>query len=220
MSAREVFAVLLSDTHLYAVTDDALEPDRLRAAVESALGVGVRLFQFRDKVHADRERLQIGRWLVELVHQGGGLLIVNDRVDLAVAVDADGVHLGQDDLPVDLGREIAGDQRVVGVSASFLEEVPEAARVGADYIGFGAVFPTGTKVDAEFAGLDLLAQACRVSPLPVVGIGGITADRAAMVMEQGAAGVAVVSALFRAADVAAAGRELLAAVAGAQDPSC
>ena len=211
-TCQERFNQLLRSTKVYAVTDDGLEPAELLKTVHSLLSAGVRLVQFRDKHGSDREHASIGRQLVALVHAADGLLIVNDRADLAVVIDADGVHLGQDDLPVALGRRLMGPERIVGASASYLNEIHEAEVAGIDYLGFGAVYPTGTKLDAEFAGLDLFEQACRAATVPVVGIGGITADRALAVLERGAAGVAVVSALFRAPDPGAAARELLAAV--------
>ncbi len=212
-SPREQFRALLTRTCVYAVTDDSLQPNELMAAVAGSVRSGIRLFQFRDKRRSDQERVEIGRALTEVVHAAVGLLIVNDRADLAVAMGADGVHLGQDDLPVRLGRELVGSHRVVGASASFPEELPEAVAAGADYVGFGAVFPTGTKLDAELAGLEFLEQACRASPLPVFGIGGITVERVPAVIAAGAGGVAVVSALFRAPDVEAAGRALVEAAA-------
>ena len=213
MAPRERFGALLRESRLYAVTDDVLEPAQLYAAVGRALRGGVRIFQFRDKHRSDRERVSLGRSLIELIRAASGLMIVNDRADLALAMGADGVHLGQDDLPVQFGRELMGPDLIVGASASFLEEIGTATAAGADYIGFGAVFPTGTKLDAEFAGLDLFEAACQASSLPVVGIGGITVERAPAVVARGAAGVAVVSALFRAPDVELAGRSLLQAVA-------
>jgi thiamine-phosphate pyrophosphorylase len=209
--AKERLGPLLAATRLYAVTDDALGPDELVRIVDVLLRAGVRLFQYRDKEHSDRERVTVARTLVNRIHAQGGLLLMNDRADLAVAAGADGVHLGQDDLPLEWGRALVGADRIVGASASYLHEIAPASAV-ADYLGFGAVFVTGTKPDAEYAGLDLLEQACQASPVPVVGIGGITAERAPAVLGRGAAGVAVVSALFRAPDPPEAARRLLVAL--------
>ncbi len=215
-SASATFLRLLRETGVYAVTDDSLATQRLTDVVERLLDAGVRLFQHRDKTRPDGQRVEVAGSLLDLVHGAGGLLIVNDRVDLALAAGADGVHLGQDDLPVDVSRAMLGPDLVLGASASYLPELELAHAAGADYIGFGAVFATDTKPDAEFAGLDLFAEACRRSALPVVGIGGITVERAASVIARGAAGVAVVSALFRAADPGAAAKRLLAEVRGAR----
>lgn len=205
------FRRLLDETRVYAVTDDGLEPNDLFTAVDAILAAGIRIFQFRDKRRPDRERAAIGQRLRASVRDRGGIFIVNDRADLAVAVDADGVHVGQDDLPVSIARQIVGSTRLVGASASYLPEIPQAEADGVDYLGFGAVYPTGTKLDAEFAGLDLLEEACRAATRPVVGIGGISIERAGDVLARGASGVAVVSALFRAADTAGAASALLAA---------
>lgn len=206
------FATLLADTRVYAVTDDGLTPGETISAVESLLAAGVRLFQYRDKRSSDRERVEVARALTALVHTAGGLLLVNDRVDVALAAGADGAHLGQDDLPLEAGRAMLGVDHLLGASASFLEELPAAIRAGVDYLGFGAVFATETKPDAEYAGLDLLETACREASIPVVGIGGISVERAPQVLARGAAGVAVVSALFRAPNPEEAARALFAAL--------
>lgn len=210
-SARELWGPLLHRTGLYAVTDDALQPDDLVRIVDALLGAGVRLFQYRDKRRSDRERVALARALIERIHAQGGLLLINDRSDLAVAVGADGVHLGQDDLPLGWGRAVVGPDHILGASASYLAEIAPAAEA-ADYIGFGAVYVSETKLDAEYAGLDLLEQACLASSRPVVGIGGITAELAAPVIGRGAAGIAVVSGLFRASHPAEAAKRLLAEV--------
>jgi len=208
----QAFADLLQSTRIYAVTDDALPLRRLLDVVDELLEAGIRLFQYREKTASDRDRVDNARVLIERVHKRGGLMIVNDRVDIALASGADGAHLGQDDLPLAVGRAMLGPDLLLGGSASFLPEIPEAIAAGIDYLGFGAVFPTDTKQDAEYAGLDLLEEACRAASVPVVGIGGITRDRAPSVLERGVDGVAVVSALFRAVDPGAAARELLRTV--------
>jgi thiamine-phosphate pyrophosphorylase len=207
----EQFGELLRSTRVYAVTDDGMTPEQLLTAVGQILKGGIRIVQYRDKLRPDGERVQLARSLVELVHRYGGLLIVNDRVDIAIAADADGAHLGQDDLPLAIGRRLLGPDRLLGASASYLHELAPAEADGIDYLGFGAVFPTGTKPDAEFAGLDLLEQACRQVSVPSVGIGGISAERAPSVLARGVTGVAVVSALFRADDPYLATQELLRA---------
>lgn len=207
------FRTLLDQTRIYTLTDDSLPTERLLDIVDQLVAAGVRLFQYRDKSRSDRERVAVVRALIARVRPSGGLVLVNDRVDVAIAADADGAHLGQNDLPLTVGRVMLGPDRVLGASASYLPEVPDAISAGIDYLGFGAVFPTGTKPDAEFAGLDLFEQACRLATVPIVGIGGISVERAAEVLRRGGDGVAVVSALFRPADPAAAARALIAAVA-------
>src|SRR5437773_501609 len=146
---RQRFRELLGRAPVYAVTDDGLAPEVMLAKVVPILEAGIRLIQFRDKSRSDRDRVRIGRELLLLVHAHDALLVVNDRADLAVAIGADGVHLGQDDLSPMVGRRIVGEDRVIGVSTSFLPEIAIAEQGGADYLGFGAVYPTGTKLDAE-----------------------------------------------------------------------
>lgn len=196
-SPRARFPQLLGAARVYAVTDDTVDPDLLVDVVEMAVHAGIRLIQYRDKQHSDADQVRIASTLVGAVHQHGGLLIVNDRADIAIAAGADGAHVGQDDLPLEAARAILGPDLVLGASASHLEEIEPACAAGIDYLGFGAVYPTDTKLDAEYAGLDLLEQACRLSRVPVVAIGGISVDRVPAVLARGAAGVAVVSALFR-----------------------
>lgn len=140
-------------------------------------------------------------------------VIVNDRVDVALAARAHGVHIGQDDMPCAAVRRLVGPSMIVGVSVKSPEEAVAAARDGADYVGVGAVFATATK-QSEAIGVEAIARIVAASPVPVVAIGGIKADNAAEVMRSGCAGVAVVSALFAAQDVAAATRELHGIVSG------
>jgi thiamine-phosphate pyrophosphorylase len=209
MAHRDHFLMLLKQTRVYAVTDDALDSRKLIKATEAALAAGVRVVQYRDKRRSDRDRTELARRLAEQVHAWEGLLIVNDRADIALASGADGVHLGQEDLPLAAGRKLLGQQAILGASASFLKEIEPAVQAGADYLGFGAAFATDTKPDAEYAGLDLLERACEIAPIPVVAIGGITLERVPSVLERGAAAIAVVSALFRAEDPGQAARALL-----------
>ena len=209
---RRRFLDTLRVTRVYAVTDDGLDMARTLNVIDALLRAGIRIFQVRDKLGSDAARVAAGEAIVARVRDAGGFVILNDRVDIALAADADGAHLGQDDLPLDVGRALLGPGRVLGASASYLHEIPGAIQAGVDYLGFGAVYATGTKPDAEFAGLDLLRDACRLATVPVVGIGGIDVERAPEVITQGTSAVAVVSALFRAPDPEAAARALLRAV--------
>ena len=206
------FAELLRSTRVYAITDDTLPPERVVSITDALLAAGIRIFQYREKHLSDRERVSIGRELGELIHARGGLLLINDRADIALACGADGAHLGQDDLPLAAGRALLGAELLLGASASYLPEIPAAIADGIDYLGFGAIFATDTKPDAEFAGLDLFEQACAASSVPVVVIVGISIDRATSVLNRGAAGIAVVSALYRAADPGVAAQELLKSI--------
>ena len=183
--------------------------------VAGALDGGIDAVQLRDKAATARERYRTGQRLRELTAEAGVPLIVNDRVDLAAAVDADGVHLGQSDLPVAVARERLGGSAVVGVSASTVGEAREAAAAGADYIGVGAVYGTDSKDvsgDRDGIGTDRLAAVADAVDLPVVGIGGVDASNAGPVVDAGATGVAVLSAITTAPEPAAATRALREAV--------
>ena len=195
---------------LHVLTDEQLSRGRATVAVvQAALAGGATVIQLRDKTASTRRLLELGRVLRALTREAGATFIVNDRADVALAVDADGVHVGQDDLPARNARRIVGAERVVGVSASSMAEALQAERDGADYIGAGTVFATGSKPDAGAPiGLEGLAQIARAVAIPVVAIGGVNAANAAECVAAGAAGVAVISAVVSADDVAAAAREL------------
>ena len=196
----------------YLVTDDAHSAGReTPAVVEAAIQGGVDVVQLREKGMDARDRYQLGRRLRELTAEADVPLVVNDRVDLAVAVDADGVHLGQTDLPVEVAREQLGSNAIVGVSAATVAEARAAAAAGADYLGVGAVYGTDSKdvaEDRDGVGPDRIRSITDAVDVPVVGIGGITADNARPVVEAGASGVAVISAITAAADPAAAAAAL------------
>ena len=184
--------------------------------VAGALDGGVDAVQLRDKGTSARERYETGRRLRELTAEAGVPLIVNDRIDLAAAVDADGVHLGQSDLPVEIARDRLGDSAVVGVSTSTVDEAREAAAAGADYLGVGAVYATASKDvpdEQNGVGTDRIAAVADAVDLPVVGIGGVDASNAAPVVEAGATGVAVLSAITAAEDPAEATAAIGEAVA-------
>ena len=175
--------------------------------VAAALDGGADVVQLRDKAASARERYETGLRVRELTAEAGVPLIVNDRIDLAAAVDADGVHLGQSDLPVAVAREQLGEDAVVGVSASTVEEAEAAEAAGADYLGVGAVYGTDSKDvsgDRDGIGVERIAAVAEAVEIPVIGIGGIDAGNAAPVVEAGATGVAVLSAITAAEDPAAA----------------
>jgi thiamine-phosphate diphosphorylase len=216
--ARSRLLDRLVETGVYLVTDDEIDISRMLDALRGSLRAGIRVVQLRCKHGSTREAFEVGLRVADSCHDHGALLLVNDRADIAVALDSQGIHVGQDDLPVAAAREVVGLERLVGVSASYLDEVVAAARASeVDYIGFGAMFPTATKRDAEYAGPALLAQARAVIEKPIVAIGGINASNAAEVIRAGADAVAVVSAVFRAAEPADAVRRLLATVREARE---
>ena len=143
--------------------------------------------------------------------------VLDDNVALAVATDADGVHVGQSDMAAGKVRELIGPDKILGVSAQTVEEALLAEREGADYLGVGAVFPTGTKADANAVSYDTLREICAAVSIPVIAIGGITKDNVARLSGSGIVGVAVVSAIFAQPDIPAATRALKAAVRTALD---
>ena len=185
--------------------------------VAAALEGGIDIVQLRDKAATDRERYETGIRLRELTAEAGVPLVVNDRIDLAAAVDADGVHLGQSDLPVAVAREQLGESAVVGVSASTVEQAEAAEAAGADYLGVGSVYGTDSKDvsgDRNGIGTERIAAVADAVSIPVIGIGGIDAENAAPVVEAGATGVAALSAITAAEDPEAATAALRGAVTG------
>ncbi|OYT59988.1 thiamine phosphate synthase [Euryarchaeota archaeon ex4484_178] len=183
---------------LYVITDGRFI-DEVKGAM-LALEGGATTIQLRMKNSPTRKMIEVGREIRKLTKEYDALFIVNDRVDVALATDADGVHLGQEDMPIDVAREIVGDI-IIGISASNLREAMEAEKNGADYIGAGSVFPTTTKEDARYLGLDGLKEVVSKVRIPVVAIGGITLENVNKVLETGVQGIAVISAIMGATDV-------------------
>jgi len=208
----------MPDYSLYLVTDAALAGRRaIEEIVREAVAGGVTVVQLREKGASSREMLRQARALRDLLAPRGVPLIVNDRCDVALAAGADGVHVGQGDLPCVLVRELAGPDLVIGVSVSTVEEAVQAERDGADYLGVSPVFETPTKTDTPPAvGLDGLRRIREAVRLPLVAIGGIHAGNAAAVIRAGADGIAVVSAIMAAPDPRAAARALAIEVAQAR----
>jgi thiamine-phosphate pyrophosphorylase len=200
----------LQRSPLYLVTSPH---DDLLAIVEAALQGGLTLVQYRDKTSDDQTRLVKAQALRQLCHRYDALLIINDRVDLAIAVDADGVHLGQQDIPIALARQILGPQRLVGRSTTNATEMEKAVAEGADYIGVGPVYETPTKVGKAAAGLDYVRYAAQKSPLPWYAIGGIDATNLGQVLGAGATHVAVVRAIIEAESPQQATQALLSQLA-------
>jgi thiamine-phosphate pyrophosphorylase len=204
---------------LYAITPDLADTPALVAAAEAALGGGARLLQYRNKPAAAALRLSQARALLALCRKYRVPLIINDRLDLALEVPADGVHLGADDGPLATARERLGPARILGASCyDRLEAALEAERLGADYVAFGSFFPSSVKPGAVRAPLTLLREARSRLSVPVVAIGGITLENAPQLIAAGADSVAVISALFDADDVAIAARRFSALFA-AREPA-
>ncbi|TAJ07441.1 MAG: thiamine phosphate synthase [Nitrospirae bacterium] len=175
--------------------------------LREAASAGVRLFQYRNKTDSALTVYRQALHLRQVAADVQALFIINDRCDLALAVEADGVHLGQDDLPVPLARSLMGPDKLIGISTHREADVQSAIAGGADYLGFGPIFSTASKRDHEpVVGLEELRRIRTLTRLPIFAIGGITANNVAAVVEAGADGVAVISALAQAADVPAAVR--------------
>lgn len=199
---------------LHVLTDQAGSRGRTTLSVAAAaLDGGATVIQLRAKTASTRTLIEEGLALRRLTRERGALLIVNDRIDVALAIEADGGHVGQDDMPASLARRLLGPERLLGVSAATLEEATAAASAGADYLGIGPIFATATKADAGPAtGISLLAEIARCLSLPLVAIGGINAGNAAQAIQAGAAGIAVISAVVGAEDIAAAAQSLRSVV--------
>ena len=204
-----------SNWRTYLVTQASLSGDRTTPEiVRAAIDGGIDAVQLREKETSARSRYELGRELRELTAAAGVDLIVNDRIDIAQAIDADGVHVGQSDLPVAVARDLLGPDAIVGCSASTVAAAREAEADGADYLGVGAVYGTSSKdVDdaKDGVGPERIAAIADAVSVPIVGIGGITADNAGSVVDAGAASVAVISEITAAADPEAATASLVAA---------
>lgn len=191
---------------LYAVTDRSwLRGRRFEKVLQEALSAGgITCVQLREKHAAHEEKEALAREAQALCAQAGIPFLIDDDVELALCIGADGVHIGQDDVPCAEARRALGDQAIIGVTAKTLEQACKAEAEGADYLGVGAVFPTSTKQDTWTIDHEMLRQICAAVSIPVVAIGGITADNACELAGTGIAGIAVVSAIFAQADLAGA----------------
>jgi thiamine-phosphate pyrophosphorylase len=203
----------LDRMRLYLVTGDAGGIEETARIVASALEGGVDVIQMRKKYMPKGDQYLLGRRLRVLTREHDALLIVNDHADLALAIDADGVHLGQDDLPLSVARILAGfEGRLIGCSTHSLEQAQRAVREGADYLGVGPVFATPTKPGSPAVGTQLVDQVASNVTVPFVAIGGIDAGNVGQVLQAGARAVAVVRAVYDAPDPARVARTLRAAV--------
>ena len=196
----------LKDCTLCLITSPT---DKLLQQVSAALRSGVSMVQYRCKKGEDRERLKEAIAVRDLCRTHGALFIVNDRVDLAMAADADGVHLGQDDMPVDVARSLIGADRLLGLSTHSLREVQGAMEEPVDYIGLGPVFSTAVKPDRAATGTALIEQAMTCTPMPLFAIGGINSSNLSELTAIGCRRIAVIGAIMSASDPSAATLQLL-----------
>ncbi len=190
------------DYSVYLITDhDCLKGRDFLQCIEAALRGGVTLVQLREKNINGKLFLERALAVKSLCDNYNVPLLINDRIDIALACKAQGVHLGQEDIPLAAAREILGDEAIIGISAHTSEEARLAELEGADYLGVGAVFPTNTKGDASEVGLERLKQIHDMTKLPLVGIGGINASNYAKVLTAGAQGAAIISGILGADDI-------------------
>ncbi|MBN1462549.1 MAG: thiamine phosphate synthase [Paludibacteraceae bacterium] len=190
------------DLSLYLVTDRSLSLGRkLEWMVEEAVKGGVTVVQLREKDCTTREFIELACALKQKLCSYNVPLLINDRVDVALAADADGVHIGQSDMPYAMARKLLGSEKIIGLSVENLEQVYEANKLDVDYIGISPVFSTNTKTDtATPFGIEGIKQVMAVSKHPAVAIGGINSENATAIMQAGANGIAVVSAICSAND--------------------
>lgn len=189
------------DTSLYFITDSTgLGEEAFLRRIEAALQGGVTLLQLREKEKTTREYLSLAQKVHALTQRYGVPLIIDDRLDVAMAVNAEGVHLGQSDMPIDLARSIFGAHKIIGATTKTVEQALEAYAQGADYLGVGAIYPTTTKVRTILTSTDTLRDICNAVPIPVNAIGGLNKDNIDVLQGIPIAGICVVSAIMKAAD--------------------
>lgn len=194
---------------LYLVTDKSDDVEKFLNTIEEAIKGGVTVVQIREKTAETLDFYNLALKVKEITTKYEVPLIINDRVDVALAIDADGVHVGQSDMPCDVTRKLIGADKILGVSAATIEEAKKAQNDGADYIGTGAVFPTSTKDDAPKITKQDLKEIVESIEIPVVAIGGITKDNAPELIDTGIAGLSVVSAIMSSDNPKKSSEELL-----------
>jgi thiamine-phosphate pyrophosphorylase len=205
---------------LYIILDPSVSPDRpLLDVLTASAEAGAKIVQYRNKTASMNAAYAEALLLRKVAQELGVLFIINDRCDLALAVDADGVHLGQGDLPLNLARKIMGPDKLIGISTHNREQVMAATAGEPDYLGFGPIFTPGSKLDHDpVVGLQGLRTIRPLTALPTFAIGGITADRTEDVIRAGADGVAVISAVLKAPDIAQAVNGFVARISAATSP--
>lgn len=199
-----------ADYSLYLVTDRRFLKGRtMKAAVEEAIAGGVTVVQAREKNVTTREFYKIALEIKEITDKHNIPLIINDRIDIAQAVDATGVHLGQDDMPITLARNILGKDKIIGISVGNITEAKEAEECGANYVGIGAIFFTGSKKDIDTPiGISGLSEIVKNINIPSVAIGGVNKDNLSQVISTGTNGAAVISAILGNDNIEQAAKEL------------
>lgn len=201
------------DSSLYFITDSTgFGEEEFLQRTEAALNGGVTLLQLREKDKTTREYLSLAEKVHVLTRRYGIPLIIDDRLDVAMAVDAEGVHLGQSDMPVDIARRLFGSGKIIGATAKTVEQASLAYHSGADYLGVGAIYPTTTKVKTVLTSTETLDEICRAVPIPVNAIGGLNKDNINILSGIDIAGICVVSAIMKAENPQKAAEELKSAI--------
>ncbi len=199
------------DTSLYFITDSTgFTEEEFLCRTEAALQGGVTFLQIREKGKTTREYLDLARKVHDLTRKYNVPLIIDDRLDIAMAIDAEGVHLGQSDMPIDMARKIFGPDKIIGATAKTVSQALEAYEQGADYLGVGAIYPTTTKVKTVLTSTDTLRDICNAVPIPANAIGGLNKDNIDVLAGIPIAGICVVSAIMKADDPKQAAIELIA----------
>jgi len=203
------------DPSLYFITDSTnCAEDEFLRRIEQALQGGVTLLQLREKERTTREYIELAEKVHEIAKKYNVPLIIDDRVDVALAIDAEGVHVGASDMPVAMARKLMGEEKIVGATAKTVPWAKDACRQGADYLGVGAIYPTTTKVKTVFTSVDTLRDICNNVPIPVNAIGGLNKDNIDVLKGISIAGICVVSAIMKADDPKQAAAELKAKAKG------
>ena len=199
------------DSSMYFITDSTnYSEEEFLYRVEQALMGGITLLQLREKDKSTREYMDLAEKVHTLTKKYNVPLIIDDRVDVALAIDAEGVHVGQSDMPVSIARKLMGDDKIVGATTKTVEQAVEAYAQGADYLGVGAIYPTTTKVKTVLTSTETLGNICSAVPIPVNAIGGLNKDNIDVLKGIPIAGICVVSAIMKADDPKQAALELQA----------
>jgi len=197
------------DTTLYFITDSTpYNEEEFLERVEKALSGGVTIMQLREKDRTTREYISLAEKVHSIAQKYKVPLIIDDRTDVALAVGAEGVHLGQSDMPIDTARKIVGDKMIIGATTKTVEQALEACKNGADYLGVGAIYPTTTKVKTVLTSVDTLKDIVKAVSVPVNAIGGLNKDNIDVLKGSGISGICAVSAIMKADDPQTAAREL------------
>ena len=197
------------DTTMYFITDSTnYSEEEFLQRVEGACKGGVTLIQLREKERTTREYLALAEKVHEITQRYNIPLIIDDRVDIAIAVNAEGVHVGQSDMPVKIARQLMGEDKIVGATAKTVPQALEAYEQGADYLGVGAIYPTTTKVKTVLTSVDTLKEIVKAVPIKVNAIGGLNKDNIHVLKDSGIDGICAVSAIMKAEDPRLAAKEL------------